>query len=68
MPVSSLFPICTITSWETRYKNFYYGNLSNNISMLNEISNITSNIKQYLSLHYEETAVDFEDDNDNIVI
>ena len=49
---------------ETRYKNFYHDNLSNGNSMINDISVVIANIKQYLSLRFEETAVEFEDDTD----
>lgn len=49
---------------ETRYKNFYHDNLSNGNSIINDISVVIANIKQYLSLRFEETAVEFEDDRD----
>ena len=49
---------------ETRYKNFYHDNLSNGNSIINDISVVIANIKQYLSLRFEETAVEFEDDID----
>lgn len=49
---------------ETRYKNFYHDNLSNGNSIINDISVVIANIKQYLSLRFEETAVEFEDDKD----
>lgn len=49
---------------ETRYKNFYHDNLSNGNSMINDISIVIANIKQYLSLRYEETSVEFDDDTD----
>lgn len=34
---------------ETRYENFYRDNLSNGNSMINDISVVIANIKQYLS-------------------
>lgn len=49
---------------ETRYKNFYHDNLSNGNSIINDISVVIANIKQYLSLRFEETAVEFGDDKD----
>ena len=49
---------------ETRYKDFYHNNLSNGNSMINDISVVIANVKQYLSLRHEETAVEFEDDAD----
>ena len=49
---------------KTRYKNFYHDNLNSGNSMINDISVVVSNIKQYLSLRHEETAVEFEDDTD----
>lgn len=44
----------------SRYLNFYLENLSNDKSMINDIEMITKNIKEYLSLRFEETAIEFE--------
>lgn len=49
---------------ETRYKTFYYDNLANGNSIINDISVVITNIKQYLSLRHEETAIEFEDGTD----
>lgn len=45
---------------ETIYKNFYHDNLTNGKSLINDISVVITNIKQYLSLRHEETAAEFD--------
>ena len=49
---------------ETRYKTFYHDNLTNGHSIINDISVVITNIKQYLSLRHEETAIELEDGTD----
>lgn len=49
------------TNKETRYKNFYHDNLTNGTSLINDISVVITNVKQYLSLRHEETAAEFDD-------
>lgn len=49
------------TNKEARYKNFYHDNLTNGTSLINDISVVITNIKQYLSLRPEETAAEFDD-------
>jgi hypothetical protein len=48
---------------EARYKDFYKTNIQNGHSLINEISDITTAITDYLKLRYKETAEVFEDDN-----
>ena len=42
------------TNKETRYRNFYHDNLSVGNAMINDISQVISNIQQYLSLRHEK--------------
>lgn len=48
------------TNKENRYKNFYTDNLTNGTPIINDIPVVISNIKHYLTLRYEETAIDFD--------
>lgn len=50
------------TNKEIRYRNFYHDNLCAGNAMINDISQVISNIQQYLSLRHEETAIEFEEE------
>lgn len=47
---------------KTRYQNFYKDNLINGNFFINELTQVISNIDDYLSLRYDETAVDFDEE------
>lgn len=47
---------------EARYYDFYETNLQNGHSLINDISDVHSNITDYLDLRYEETAEEFDEE------
>lgn len=43
---------------------FYYRNLQNGKALINDIADVTNNICQYLNMRYEETATEFDEEEE----
>ena len=52
-------------SRERRYYTFYFNNLQNGKALINDIADVYSSIYQYLDKRYEETAVEFGEEDDD---
>ena len=52
------------TTRESRYYNFYFTNLQKRMALINDISDVYKNISKYLEMRYEETSVEFDEDDD----
>lgn len=49
---------------EHKYYSFYYRNLQNGKALINNIADVTNNICQYLNMRYEETATEFDEEEE----
>lgn len=49
---------------EHKYYSFYYRNLQNGKALINNIADVTNNICQYLKMRYEETATEFDEEEE----